>query len=61
MNILIKLMSIVSLVIAPYIASVAKETVTVEVRKEMKVIKEVDSLGNTKIDTIINKSDTLRR
>jgi len=61
MNILIKLMSIVSLVIAPYIASVAKQTVTVEVRKEMKVIKEVDSLGNTKIDTIINKSDTLRR
>ena len=61
MNILIKLMSIVSLVIAPYIASVAKQNVTVEVRKEMKVIKEVDSLGNTKIDTIINKSDTLRR
>ena len=61
MNILIKLMSIVSLVIAPYIASVAKQSVTVEVRKEMKVIKEVDSLGNTKIDTIINKSDTLRR
>jgi K(+)-stimulated pyrophosphate-energized sodium pump len=61
MNILIKLMSIVSLVIAPYIASVAKENVTVEVRKEMKVIKEVDSLGNVKIDTIINKSDTLRR
>jgi K(+)-stimulated pyrophosphate-energized sodium pump len=61
MNILIKLMSIVSLVIAPYIASVAKQSVTVEVRKEMKVIKEVDSLGNTKIDTIINKSDTLKR
>jgi len=61
MNILIKLMSIVSLVIAPYIASVAKQNVTVEVRKEMKVIKEIDSLGNTKIDTIINKSDTLRR
>jgi K(+)-stimulated pyrophosphate-energized sodium pump len=61
MNILIKLMSIVSLVIAPYIASVAKQNVTVEVRKEMKVIKEVDSLGNTKIDTIINKSDTLKR
>ena len=61
MNILIKLMSIVSLVIAPYIASIAKENVTVEVRKEMKVIKEIDSLGNTKIDTIINKSDTLRR
>jgi K(+)-stimulated pyrophosphate-energized sodium pump len=59
MNILIKLMSIVSLVIAPYIASVAKQTVTVEVRKEMKVIKEVDSLGNTKIDTTINTSDTL--
>ena len=61
MNILIKLMSIVSLVIAPYIASIAKENVTVEVRKEMKVIKEVDSLGNVKIDTIINKSDTLKR
>ncbi len=61
MNILIKLMSIVSLVIAPYIASIAKENVTVEVRKEMKVIKEVDSLGNVIIDTIINKSDTLRR
>ena len=61
MNILIKLMSIVSLVIAPYIASVAKENVTVEVRKEMKVIKEVDSLGNTKIDTTINTSDTLKR
>jgi len=50
-----------SLVIAPYIASVAKQSVTVEVRKEMKVIKEVDSLGNVKIDTIINKSDTLKR
>ena len=61
MNISITFMSIVSLVIAPYIASVAKQNVTVEVRKEMKVIKEVDSLGNTKIDTIINKSDTLKR
>ena len=61
MNILIKLMSIVSLVIAPYIASIAKENVTVEVRKEMKVIKTVDSLGNTKIDTTINTSDTLKR
>ncbi|MFM6975481.1 MAG: sodium-translocating pyrophosphatase [Sphingobacteriaceae bacterium] len=61
MNILIKLMSIVSLVIAPYISAGNAQTVQVEVRKEMKVIKTVDSLGNTKVDTLINTTDTLKK
>jgi K(+)-stimulated pyrophosphate-energized sodium pump len=59
MNILIKLMSIVSLVIAPYIAISAGEMKDVkEMRKEIEVRKSVDSLGNVKIDTIKNNVDT---
>jgi K(+)-stimulated pyrophosphate-energized sodium pump len=59
MNILIKLMSIVSLVIAPYIAISAGEMKDVkEIRKEIEVRKSVDSLGNVKIDTIKNNVDT---
>lgn len=62
MNILIKLMSIVSLVIAPYIAisaSDASHTNGIEVKKEIRVQKSVDSLGNETIDTLVNKTDTV--
>lgn len=61
MNILIKLMSIVSLVIAPYISVVgsenaegmhAKHGMKHEMKMEMKIMKSVDSLGNEKIDTV---------
>ncbi|WP_316787261.1 sodium-translocating pyrophosphatase [Pedobacter frigiditerrae] len=61
MNILIKLMSIVSLVIAPYIAISSSEPIHIpmsQVVKEVKIIKTVDSLGNEKIDTIKNDTDT---
>lgn len=60
MNILIKLMSIVSLVIAPYIAiSAADATPSTEVIKEVRIHKTVDSLGNEKVDTIKNEIDTV--
>ncbi|TCC86938.1 sodium-translocating pyrophosphatase [Pedobacter frigiditerrae] len=61
MNILIKLMSIVSLVIAPYIAisSTSDTNVKEQVIKEVRIIKTVDSLGNEKIDTIKNDVDTI--
>lgn len=60
MNILIKLMSIVSLVIAPYIAvkAVAGEH-REEVRKEIKIRQNTDSLGRIITDTLINTTDTL--
>lgn len=60
MNILIKLMSIVSLVIAPYIAvkAVTSEHKQ-EVRKEIRIQQKTDSLGNTIIDTLTNTTDTL--
>lgn len=62
MNILIKLMSIVSLVIAPYIAISASDIATgtgMEVKKEIRVQKTVDSLGNETIDTLVNDVDTI--
>ena len=60
MNILIKLMSIVSLVIAPYIAHTASEgTSSTQIIKEVQVQKTVDSLGNEHIDTLKNATDTL--
>ncbi|WP_113662514.1 sodium-translocating pyrophosphatase [Pedobacter nanyangensis] len=62
MNILIKLMSIVSLVIAPYIAisaSDAANSTGMEVKKEIRVQKSVDSLGNETIDTLVNETDTV--
>ena len=62
MNILIKLMSIVSLVIAPYIAisaSDATNSTGMEVKKEIRVQKSVDSLGNENIDTLVNETDTV--
>ena len=62
MNILIKLMSIVSLIIAPHLAEgVSKANLTSEVRKEIKVIRLTDSLGNTVTDTVLNITDTLNR
>jgi K(+)-stimulated pyrophosphate-energized sodium pump len=60
MNILIKLMSIVSLVIAPYIAISKSDAAHVtDVQKEIRVIKTTDSLGNQKLDTIENDVDTI--
>lgn len=60
MNILIKLMSIVSLVIAPYIAiGAVNETPNVKVIKEIRIEKKRDSLGNEKIDTIKNVTATV--
>lgn len=61
MNILIKLMSIVSLVIAPYIAiSATDATTSTEVIKEIRIEKKVDSMGNVTIDTLKNTTDTLK-
>jgi K(+)-stimulated pyrophosphate-energized sodium pump len=45
MNILIKLMSIVSLVIAPHIAVRTGNNLRTEIKKEIKIIKSVDSEG----------------
>jgi K(+)-stimulated pyrophosphate-energized sodium pump len=61
MNILIKLMSIVSLIIAPHISEGVSHKVTVEVKKEIKVIKTEDQAGNTSVDTIVNTTDTIKR
>ncbi|TCD03914.1 sodium-translocating pyrophosphatase [Pedobacter psychroterrae] len=69
MNILIKLMSIVSLVIAPYIAVGVGSTtsavqgekpVTTEIRKEIETRRTVDAAGTETIDTIKNVTDTLQ-
>lgn len=70
MNILIKLMSIVSLVIAPYIAISSAPNVS-ETAPEKKatttvtdsfryIVKTVDAQGNIKIDTLENASDTTK-
>lgn len=60
MNILIKLMSIVSLVIAPYIAVKAVTSKDrLEVRKEIRIQQKTDSLSNTITDTLANTTDTL--
>jgi len=70
MNILIKLMSIVSLVIAPYIAvGVGSQTSavvpgetsqkTTEIRSELEIRRTVDAAGTETIDTIKNVTDTL--
>ncbi len=54
MNILIKLMSIVSLVIAPYISVVGNDKHEgMEMRKEIRIEKHIDSLGNVTMDTVI--------
>jgi K(+)-stimulated pyrophosphate-energized sodium pump len=54
MNILIKLMSIVSLVIAPYISVVGTDKHEgMEMRKEIRIEKHIDSLGNVTMDTMI--------
>lgn len=61
MNILIKLMSIVSLVIAPYIAVKAVATAhRTEVHQEIKIQQQTDRSGNTITDTLTNVTDTLR-
>ena len=60
MNILIKLMSIVSLVIAPYIAVKAGTTLEKqEVRKEIRIEQKTDASGNIITDTLVNTTDTL--
>jgi K(+)-stimulated pyrophosphate-energized sodium pump len=59
MNILIKLMSIVSLIIAPHIAVGISNPGTTEIRKEIQISKSTDSKGKIKIDTVKNITDTL--
>jgi K(+)-stimulated pyrophosphate-energized sodium pump len=60
MNILIKLMSIVSLIIAPHISEgVHHSENNMEIKKEIQVTQTVDSLGNTVTDTLVNETDTL--
>ncbi|WP_276363986.1 sodium-translocating pyrophosphatase [Daejeonella sp. H1SJ63] len=59
MNILIKLMSIVSLIIAPHISEGTSHKVNVEVKQEIKVIKTEDQSGNVTVDTIVNKTDSI--
>ncbi|WP_443946232.1 sodium-translocating pyrophosphatase [Pedobacter sp. AW1-32] len=61
MNILIKLMSIVSLVIAPYIAVKAiSGTENSEVRKEIRIEKKIDESGRAITDTLINSTQTIK-
>lgn len=59
MNILIKLMSIVSLIIAPHIAVSVAKPIQQEIRKEVKIITQTDKNGVQKSDTIKNVTDTL--
>jgi K(+)-stimulated pyrophosphate-energized sodium pump len=70
MNILIKLMSIVSLVIAPYIAISGTPNIS-ETAPENKatttmtnsfryIVKTIDAAGNIKIDTLENASDSTK-
>jgi K(+)-stimulated pyrophosphate-energized sodium pump len=70
MNILIKLMSIVSLVIAPYIAISGTPNIS-ETAPENKatttmtnsfryIVKTIDAAGNIKIDTLENVSDSTK-
>jgi len=60
MNILIKLMSIVSLVIAPYIAVKAvAPNERVEVRKEISIKKKIKVSSNIISNTLVNNSTTL--
>jgi K(+)-stimulated pyrophosphate-energized sodium pump len=61
MNILIKLMSIVSLIIAPHISAGTSHQEKVEIRKEIKIINTVDQSGKTITDTLVNKTDTISR
>ena len=62
MNILIKLMSIVSLIIAPHLSEgTTHSNNLLEVKREVKIINTVDSLGNTSTDTITNTIDSITR
>lgn len=70
MNILIKLMSIVSLVIAPYIAisgtpnisetAPQKKEGTTTTNSFRYIVKTIDATGNIKIDTLENASDSTK-
>lgn len=70
MNILIKLMSIVSLVIAPYIAisgtpnisetAPQKKGGTTTTNSFRYIVKTIDATGNIKIDTLENASDSTK-
>ena len=61
MNILIKLMSIVSLIIAPHLSTGTSHIDgKMEIKRDIKIIA-VDSAGNTTVDTIVNKIDTISR
>lgn len=59
MNILIKLMSIVSLIIAPHIAVGISNNVKTEIKKEIQISKSTDFKGKIYTDTVKNTADTL--
>lgn len=62
MNILIKLMSIVSLIIAPHLSTGTSHSGThLEIKQEVKVVNVTDSTGTTTVDTITNTIDTIAR
>jgi len=59
MNILIKLMSIVSLIIAPHIAVGINYNIKSEVKKEIQISKSLNSSSNIYTDTLKSVTDTL--
>jgi K(+)-stimulated pyrophosphate-energized sodium pump len=59
MNILIKLMSIVSLVIAPHIAVGISNNSTAQIKKEIKIVKYPDANSKILCYTLKNSRDTL--
>ncbi|MHB1176894.1 MAG: sodium-translocating pyrophosphatase [Daejeonella sp.] len=61
MNILIKLMSIVSLIIAPHLSKGTAPDNVMDMKREAKVITMVDPAVNTKIDKITTNTDAVAR
>jgi K(+)-stimulated pyrophosphate-energized sodium pump len=61
MNILIKLMSIVSLIIAPHIAVGVMTSSQTQIKKEIRIIQKKDANGIVQTDTLINRIDTLKK
>jgi K(+)-stimulated pyrophosphate-energized sodium pump len=61
MNILIKLMSIVSLIIAPHIAVGVMTSSQTQIKKEIQIIKSKDASGIVRTDTLVNRTDTIKK
>ncbi|MEJ7778365.1 MAG: sodium-translocating pyrophosphatase [Daejeonella sp.] len=61
MNILIKLMSIVSLIIAPHLSEGTTRNNILDVKREAKIINTVDPVDNTTTDKITQNADAVAR